>query len=208
MTFSSCLIDDETPLVLDTSVLINLHASTYGERILDALPHDIIVSKEVAAELDNETSKAGGEHNFLHNLVAKGDVQIIAMDEAEFYFFTTLVSSPFSLDDGESATIAIAQNRNMQPVLDERKGRAKAARAMPRRTPGWTLDLLRHPSVLAQLSDADAVEALYLALLVGQMRIAEEHCDDVVALIGINRAKECTSLPNYKRRCKEWSGAK
>ena len=205
MTFSSCLIDDETPLVLDTSVLINLHASTYGERILDALPHDIIAPKEVAAELENETSKAGGEHSFLHNLVAKGDVQIIAMDEVEKEFFERLA---VSLDDGESATIAIAQNRNMQPVLDERKGRAKAARTMPRRTPGWTLDLLRHPNVLAQLGNDDAVEALYLALRVGQMRIDEEHCDDVVALIGINRAKECTSLPNYKRRFKEWSGAK
>ena len=208
MTFSSCLIDNETPLVLDTSVLINLRASTHGSRILDALPHDIIVPKEVANELEKAPGQMRDDLNFLRKLVNNGNVQIAIMSEEEFYFFTTLVSSPFSLDDGESATIAIAQNRNMQPVLDERKGRAKAARTMPRRTPGWTLDLLLHPSVLAQLGDADAVEALYLALRVGQMRIAEEHCDDVVALIGINRAKECTSLPNYKRRFKEWSGAK
>lgn len=204
MTFLSSLIDNETPLVLDTSVLINLRASTHGRRILDALPHDIIVPKEVAHELEKAPGQMKDDLNFLRKLVNNGNVQIVIMGEEELNFFATLVSSPVSLGDGEAATIAIAQNRNMSLILDDGRGRTKAEEIMPHRTPGWTLDLLRHPSVLEQLGDADAVEALYLALWDGQMRIAEKHCDNVVALIGINRAKECISLPNYKRRCKEW----
>jgi len=58
MTISSSLMNDETPLVLDTSVLINLHACTYGERILSALPHGIVIPQIVANELEHETSRA------------------------------------------------------------------------------------------------------------------------------------------------------
>jgi len=50
------------------------------------------------------------------------------------------------------------------------------------------------------LSDEDAIGALYLALRVGRMRIPEEHCDEVVKLIGIERAKECSCLPKHRRK--------
>jgi len=200
MTFSSYLADNETPLVLDTSVLINLHACTYGERILTALPHEIIVPEVVAKELEHETSKTNGEHGFLHNLADSGKVHITAMTEAETEIFAKLITGSPSLDDGEAATIAIATARNLLPVIDEKKGRAKAANLQPHRLPGWSLDLLRHQSVLHHLSDEDAIDALYLALRIGRMRIPEECCDEVVRLIGVERAKECICLPGYRRK--------
>lgn len=43
MSCSSSLIDVADPLVLDTSVLINLHACKYGERILAAIPNDTLI---------------------------------------------------------------------------------------------------------------------------------------------------------------------
>ena len=204
MTFSSYLADNETPLVLDTSVLINLHACTYGERILTALPHDIIVPEVVAKELKHETSKAQGEHGFLRNLATDAKVQITAMTEAEEEIFIQLVTVPSSLDDGEAATIAIATARNFLPVLDEKKGRTKATDLAPHRIPGWSLDLIRHPSVLHNLCDEEVTNALYLALRDGRMRIPEEHCDDVVKIIGTDRAVECTCLPGYRYRSRAW----
>ncbi|WP_292531769.1 hypothetical protein [Methylocystis sp.] len=51
MSCSSSLTDNQRPLVLDTSVLINLHACTYGERILTAITNDILVPQIVAGEL-------------------------------------------------------------------------------------------------------------------------------------------------------------
>lgn len=52
MTFSNSLADGTKPLILDTSVLINLHASQRGEPILDALPNKILVPRQVIEELD------------------------------------------------------------------------------------------------------------------------------------------------------------
>jgi predicted nucleic acid-binding protein len=70
MTYSSSLADDSSSLILDTSVLINLHASTHGRRILTSLPHNVLVPEIVAAELDHETSKINGGHQFVRELAS------------------------------------------------------------------------------------------------------------------------------------------
>jgi len=192
------------PLVLDTSVLINLHASTHGGRILGCLPNDILVPEIVASELDHETSKNNGEYTFIHDLVATRKVRIVALNEREYELFENLVSRSPTLDDGESATIAIATLRGCLPIIDERKGRQRAHEQAPGKQPGWSLDLFRHPKVVAELGVALSTEALYFALRYGRMRIHEKHCDDVVSLIGIQRALECNCLPSYKLRRQQW----
>lgn len=204
MTYSSCLSDDLSPLILDTSVLINLHASTYGGRILLAVPNDILVPEIVAAELEHETGKANGEHQFTQDLVATGKVQLVALSKREYEVYATLVSGNTSLGDGEAATIAIAACRQHQPVIDESKGRLQASTHCPGYQPGWSLDLFRHPQVVKALGLTESVHALYLALRDGRMRIHEDHCDRVVDLIGVKRALECNSLPGYKARRQQW----
>jgi hypothetical protein len=72
MSCSSSLIDVADPLILDTSVLINLHACKYGERILASIPNDVVVSEIVVGELEHETSRQNGEHRFLYDLVTGG----------------------------------------------------------------------------------------------------------------------------------------
>ncbi len=206
MTSLNSLVDCEIPLVLDTSVLINLHACTYGACILKAFPNDILIPETVATELENETSKARGEHSFLHNLADDGTVDIVAMTNDEVKRFGQLITGTSSLDDGEAATIAIATMRDFLPVIDEKKGRAKATEIAPHRIPCWSFDLLRHPSVLDHLHDEEATNALYLALHNGRMRIPEESCNDVVNLIGIERALECPCLPNYRQKKLIWGG--
>lgn len=204
MTYSISLADNMTQLILDTSVLINLHASTHGGRILSSLPNDILVPEIVASELEHETSKNNGEHQFIHDLVATGKVRIIALDEREYEVFESLVSGSLSLDDGEAATIATATFRSCLPIIDERKGRQRAQEHLLGKQPGWSLDLFRHPKVVAELGVAQSIEALYFALRYGRMRIQEAHCDHVVSLIGVQRAIECNSLPSYKLRRQQW----
>ncbi|HMQ92336.1 hypothetical protein [Amaricoccus sp.] len=198
MTFSSSLADESRPLVLDTSVLINLHACTFGERILMALPNAIVVTQAVADELDNETGRRNGDHRFLHGLAGKGTIEIVAMTDDEYELFAALTSGASSLDDGEAATIAVAARRDLRAVIDERKGRAQAVTRMGGEEPGWTLDLLQHPAARRSLGDAEIAKAIYLALREGRMRIPQEHGDAIVALIGIERALHCPCLPNYK----------
>ncbi len=198
MTFSSSLIDDPRPLVVDTSVLINLHACTFGERILMAIPNAIVVPNIVADELDTETGRRNGDHGFLHSLVGRGKISIVAMTDDEYVLFADLTSGTSSLDDGEAATIAVAARRGLRAVIDERKGRAQAVARMGGEEPGWTLDLLQHPVAHRSLGDATLTEAIYLALCEGRMRIPQERGDAIVALIGLERALRCTCLPNYK----------
>lgn len=199
MTCSSSLIDETKPLVIDTSVLINLHACTYGERILTAIPNDIIVPQIVVEELEHETSRKNGEHSFLCSLINNGKVTIADMTGEEFSLFADLTSGSPSLDDGEASTIAIMVKRKLHPIIDEKKGRICAARLMAGQEPGWSLDLLRHPVVLQILEEVHATAALYLALRDGRMRIPPEHSEYVVHRIGIKRALGCTCLPNYKQ---------
>lgn len=203
MTFSSSLADDHRPLVLDTSVLINLHACAYGERVLTAIANEIVVPDIVAEELEHETSRKNGERSFLYELVARGKVTVAGMTNAEYELFANLSSGSHSLNDGEAATIAIAVHRIYRAVVDERRGRARAVKLMTSEEPGWSLDLLRHPRVVQSFGEHLAAEVVYSALRHGRMRIPAHCADDIAALIGRERALQCSCLPNFKKLLRE-----
>lgn len=188
------------PLVLDTSALINLYASSRGEAILAALPMEILVPRTVSDELDRETNRMSGQAGFVAGLAQRAIVRATEMSEGESDLFLELTSTSPSLDDGEAATLAIAQARGLIAVIDERKGRNRAAPLLAPEAPWWSLDLFRHSGVVAALGPQVAAEALYFALLRGRMRIAAEHADAVIDLIGWERARKCTCLPNYRQR--------
>ena len=125
MTCLSSLSDNLTPLVPDTSVLINLHACSFGEQVLRAIPNDIILPDRVVAELNHETSHTNGENGFIQRLISEQVVKVVQLNDAAYCNFETLIRSPGSLDDGEAATIAVAAAMGFVPVVDERKGRAR-----------------------------------------------------------------------------------
>lgn len=207
MTFSSSPTEDRRPLVLDTSVLINLHACAHGEQVLTIIENEIIVPDIVAGELEHETSRKHGDHGFLSDLIARGKVTIAGMTEAEYELFAVLSGGSPSLDDGEAATIAIAAHRECRVVIDERKGRARAATLMNGEAPQWSIDLLRHPNVVQALGLSMVSDAVYLALRHGRMRIPPEWSDEVVKLIGHDRALDCSCLPGFKKLSKELARA-
>ena len=204
MTCLSSLSDTLTPFVPDTSVLINLHACSFGEQVLRAIPNDIVLPETVVAELNHETSHANGENGFIQRLILENVVKVVQMNDAAARLFETMIRSPGSLDDGEAATIAVAVSQGFRPVVDERKGRARAQDLMNGQAPAWSLDLLVHPAVKSALVGDGYVEAVYLALREGRMRIDEERCEAVVQLIGIERAIKCSSLPGFKKRRNSW----
>ncbi len=75
------------------------------------------------------------------------------------------------------------------------------------KAPAWSLDILVHPAVQSGLVGDGYIEAVYLALREGRMRIDEERCDAVVQLIGFERAITCNSLPGFKKRRSSWVAA-
>jgi predicted nucleic acid-binding protein len=204
MTCSSFLADDLTPLILDTSVLINLHACSYGEQILAAIPNAFAVSDIVVRELEHETSRTNGEHRFLANLIARQQVRQVALDDSGWQIFEKLTTAKPSLGDGEAATIAIAATGHFRPVIDDAKGQRSAELHLSKNAAAWSLDLLVHPAVQERLGNDAYVEAVYLALRDGRMRIDGKQCDAVVELIGIQRASNCPSLPGFKSLQNLW----
>ena len=207
MTYSSSQDSLPTPLILDTSVLINLHASRHGGRIIDALPNAIVVPGVVASEMEHETSKSKGGQQFMKELVGTNKVVLAVMNNCEYGLFERLVAGGSSLGDGEAATIVIGFSRGLLPVIDDRRGRQRAQVFFSGKFPRWSLDLFRHRYVLAKLGPGEASDALYYALRDGRMRIHESHCDAVVNLIGIQRALQCSSLPKYTVRQNKWQAS-
>jgi predicted nucleic acid-binding protein len=207
MTYLSSLADEPSPLVLDTSVVINLRASQSGADLLRALPNKICVPAIVASELGRESARASGERQFLSDLLDEGQVHLVTLSQEENELYHRLVSGDDSIDDGEAATISIAHYRECRPVIDEKRGRRHSLSCVPMKPPGWSLDLFLHPLVIERLDHQRRLLALYLALRDGRMRISESHCAHVVNLIGFARALDCKSLPGYKARRDSWHQA-
>lgn len=200
MTPSSFLVDLRSPLVLDTSVLVNLNASQIGKTILTILPNSIVVPRIVEEEIRRTVHREHSGSAFLQHLCEANVIEIVDLDDAEWGYFEQLTSGPRSLDDGEAAAISVAAARSSIPVIDERKGRSRARSFIPVMEPAWSLDLLWHAHVVAELGHKAAIHAVYLALRDGRMRIPKERADEVVLLLGEKRARDCASLPDYRAR--------
>lgn len=204
MTCLSFPANDEIPLVLDTSVLINLHASTFGKEILQTIPNDILIPEIVSCELEHQTSRINGEYEFVHDLAASSTVTIAKLDDSQFKLFERLVTQSPSIDDGEAATIAIGAQHAALPVIDDKKGRQRAATELSDTPCIWSLDLFLHPRVKETFDGKSFAEAIYLALREGRMRVHEDHCDTVLNIIGHSKALNCTCLPGFKVRRLAW----
>ena len=198
MIYSSCLTNVQKPLLLDTSAVVNLRACGFGQLILKAIPNDILVAAVVADELSHRTSVTNGDHIFLKELIDNKSINLVDMDDTETELFTDFISINPTLDDGEASTIAICANRGFVPVIDERKGRSRAAGLGLK--PGWSLDLLRHPAAIMELGEKEAIEGLFSALHKGRMRIPPESTEHVISLISTERAQLCTCRPRYRDR--------
>jgi predicted nucleic acid-binding protein len=195
------LTDITTPLVADTSVIINLIATGCAAAIVRALPTGLVVVNVVPAELD--VGRRNGRHNSdrLNELVDVGLVEIVNLGDVAMQHFTELVIGPATatLDDGEAATIAYAVERAGTALIDERKAIRICADRFPRLRIGSTVDILIHPEVQRHLDAETLATAVFNALQHGRMRVLPHHLEHVVSLIGQERAAQCQSLPKSVR---------
>ena len=195
------LTDISTPLVADTSVIINLIATGCAPAIVRALPTGLVVVNVVPTELD--VGRRNGRHNSdrLNELVDVGLVEIVSLGDVAMQYFTELVIGPATatLDDGEAATIAYAVEQAGTALIDERKAIRICADRFPRLQIGSTVDILIHPEVQRHLDAETLANAVFNALQHGRMRVLPHHLEHVVSLIGQERAALCQSLPKSVR---------
>ena len=137
----------------------------------------------------------------LANLVATSHIQIVSLGEVGQQVFGDLVIGPATetLDDGEAATIAYAEERGIVPVIDERKARRICAQRFTRLRPLSTVDLFAAADVETSLGRRALADAVFQALRTARMRVLPQHIDWVVALIGADRVPQCPSLPRSVR---------
>ena len=123
-------------------------------------------------------------------LAARGNIQVTSLGEPAM---TRFVDLAFDMDDGEAATIALAEQVNGTAVLDD--GPARKANGLSHVPLEWTVDVLLHERVRAALGRAALAEAVYNALRLGRMRVPEQAWHEVIGLVGVERARACPSLP-------------
>lgn len=97
-----------------------------------AIPNKKLVAQIAVDELSTGTDV----RDFLDDSVK---VELTELTNPEFELYEKLITT---LDDGESANIAIAITRQIFPSIDEKKGRARAMEHEVNLEPGWSLDLL------------------------------------------------------------------
>jgi hypothetical protein len=128
-------------------------------------------------------------------------MDVVTLGDEGRSLFTSLVIGPAAdtLDDGEAATIAYAAECGIRPVMDERKARRICAQRFAQLQLLSSVDLFIATGVEAALGRFALSNAMFRALQTARMRVLPHHIDWVVALIGVERAALCPSLPRAAR---------
>ena len=195
------LIDFSTPLVADTSVVINLIATGCAPAIVRALPGRLVVVDTVPAELDMGRRRGRDNADRLNELVDAKLVEIVSLGDVAMQHFSALVigSAAATLDDGEAATIAYAVEQAGTAFIDERKATRICADHYPELRVGCTVDILVHPDMQRLLGREALADGIFNALQAGRMRVFPHHIEQVIGLIGYERVASCHSLPRSVR---------
>lgn len=194
------LVDPLIQLVADTSTVINLIATGCAPTILAALPNPIVAVDVILSELDTGRSRGRLHADRLEEIVAAGHIAIVALGDTGWLHFEALVAGAAleTLDDGEAATIAYAAEHGAVPILDEKKGTRICSARFPNCSIS-TVDVLLHPKVREALGDDAFADAVFAALRDARMAVFPYHLDEVVRLIGPERAARCSSLSKVFR---------
>lgn len=200
MTFPA-LTDPLPGLVADASAIINLIASGAARPLLESLPVRLRVVSAVASELAAGKLRGWNSSERLATLVESGSVEIVELDDLAENCFESLVvgAAADTLDDGEAATIAYARASGTAALIDERKARRICASRFAELAVHTTVDILTSSHVGRILGEAGVGDAVFNALSAGRMRVPAADYLRVVTIIGIERAKLCSSLPEHIR---------
>ena len=181
----SKLIDPSEPIVLDTGIVINLAATGFADRILGAFSGPVIVLDAVLDDLERNSESDRPALEALRALVAAGLVRLERTSDLREGYFESLVAGPSAdtLDDGEAATIALALEKAMIAVVDERKALRICRENYPSLRIASTIDILSNSSVRRALG-RDLLRVSVEKALGAHMRVFPEYIDWLVDLLG------------------------
>lgn len=187
--------------IADASVWINLIATGHAHNILRATPIRLRITDVALAELERGRAKGRQAADEMAALLHLGltDVEALTADDEAIFFSLVSGGAAETLDDGEAATLACAIRLGASALIDEKKATQIAARRFRELEVVSTVDLLLSPEVRTTFG-ADLGELLFGALTGARMRVPDHHVDEVVRVLGVDRAASCHSLPARLRR--------
>lgn len=202
MTFSSCLINPRSALVLDASVIINLLATGHASAILQALAVPLVVTESVVCEIRQGAVNGRPEPALLADLISSQVLKVEELAGTALESFFDMVSghTSNSLGDGEAATLAFAYCNGLSAAIDEKKATRIAAERYQTLELVTTVDILAHESVRLSLGREKLANATLYALQRARMQVREHQFDWIAQLIGPEHIGTCPSLKRHARR--------
>jgi len=204
MTFSSCLTEEDSALVLDSSVVINLLATGRASSIMQALSMPIVVTDNVVREIEQGAVRERPEVDLLREMIGDQTLRVAEVDGPALQIFFDLVSGSASesLGDGEAATLAFAYSNGCSAAIDEKKATKLSVDRFISLRLVTTIDILAHDAVQSTLGRTALAEAAFRALRLARMQVREHQFDWVHDLIGAENVAASTSLRRLANRRK------
>lgn len=188
-------------LFLDASVVVNLNATGYADKILTALPLKVLVPKPVIRELRNGAARGHADATDLGKLLDRKivlEASLSGSSQSEFIALTA-GATVSSLGDGEAATIACAHASGAWAAIDERKARRICEERYKSVTVVSTVDILAHGHVVDAMTEEEMSKAVFAALEVANMHVHPHHVEWVTSWIDDGLLYRCRSLPRSVR---------
>ncbi len=197
----SCLSDAFETVILDSSVVVNLNATGYADRILLSLPGNVLIPNAVIGELERGTLAGYTDATDLRELLDQKIVQKLPLSKPAQTEFVALVSGATvgSLGDGEAATIASAHTTGAWAVIDERKARRICQERYGSINLASTVDVLSHTDVVDAFTADEFSTAIFAALEVARMQVQPGHMDWIIRHVDPEKLDHCVSLPRAIR---------
>ncbi len=149
-------------LCVDACVLLNLYATSRVRELLLAQSRGLFVAQQVAGEaLYVMRRSAHGELvRELVDLQPEVAVDLITVATLRGVEVEDYVRHAATLDDGEAATVAIAQHRSAVIATDDRAAISYVSRTLPDLRVLQTSDLIRHWATANNVPDSDVGRVL------------------------------------------------
>lgn len=161
------------PLVLDTSVWINILATEESQEIMRILSPNHLAPIQVIGEIKRNpvTQQSYSETN--HPLLNSPNVKVVELTGEELDLFLDLVGATSSdrIGDGEAAAIALAVHRQALLGLDDKKARRIARSRFGDLNLAFSAELLTSAQVVSGLGQERSSTAFEKAKKFGRMHV-------------------------------------
>jgi hypothetical protein len=189
-----------TTLALDASVAINLLGTGRAADILRYTDRRFVIEDAARGEVQRDPSNDQPGSASLDALSRSGLLAYARLEDTAVATFLALTGAepPDDLDDGEAATIALAEDIGAVAMLDDRKAIRVVQQKLPALVVLQTLDLLSCDALVGAVTPFELADIVYAALQNARMRVPLQFRKWTVDLIGFERAAKCPSLGGFR----------